>query len=127
MEKFLPDRSDVDPGEPLSVEDQHFLDDYARRLDRILADIGTHPETKVSGILHHLFRPDSWRVILDLRKAEQLVDSGFERQSLEQSSAPSESQLNHEFDLKAAAVTSAVEDFAKFLDRDLSENSTHGT
>ena len=93
----------------LTAEEQQFLEDFGRRLDTMLEKIATEPGPVVGRFLRNLIRADTWRVIVDRRKAESLIEKGMQAKTESASS---------EFDEKMAAIDHSLNDFAAFVTND---------
>lgn len=100
----------------LSPEELAFLDRYADQLDQLVLRVKSNPALGLA-ILRESLRPNAWRVIAGIGKAEALLAKVGRSRSGQFALAQEEAEsLNAEYDRRAAAVQVAIRDFVTFVD-----------
>ena len=123
MEGYSLDNYNNAKQESLSADDQKFIDDYHQKLEGVVARIKDHPDSQVSSILKELTRPDLWKVLLRLRKAERIVDRAAATKKGQIALAEEEAwDMNEEYDRRAKAIQ---DEFAKFENHPNASTSIH--
>jgi hypothetical protein len=73
MENSPRPRAEIDLNYRLTEKERLFLIEYAQRLEALVDKLATQKEAPVRTLLQQLLRPDVWRTLLDLSKAERLT------------------------------------------------------
>lgn len=94
----------------LSDQEAAFLEDYMARLEGVLDQLRAGQNASVRALLKQALRPSAWRVLLELGKAERLVDKA--------SRPPSGGDGGAEYGRRAEAVVQALRELSEYVDRD---------
>jgi len=119
MEQFSfgkAERDGADSRIEISPEEERFLSEYAVKLDSLVEEISAHRGSEIAGLLKQLLRPDAWRVLLNLGKAERLMSKAWQSPRGQAAFAREAAQeVNREYDRRAAAVVKSLRELTEFV------------
>ena len=106
MEKFpIHSAQESTPG--LTEQEIQFLSDYYDRLEKVIAQMHSPDRRGAVNFLRQVVNPDAWHVLINLSKAEVLVDK------MDARTQPYEREL----DARAARLQGAAREFVDFVEQ----------
>ena len=104
------------PDETLTPEDLAFLETYNENLDTAIDRVQEHPSLAM-GILRETIRPELWKVLFNLGKAEGLLEKHNESKTGQEELARDEAEkVNEEYGRRAQAIIDAMKNFTDFVE-----------
>lgn len=105
------------PEEALTPEERAFIDDYMEKLDEAAATFREHPSA-AQGLLRVMVYPEIWHVLLNMSKAEKIVDKDAESKGGQMALAHEEAEaMNEEYDRRASVLSEAIKDMAEYVEK----------
>lgn len=98
----------------LTSEERAFLLEYNDRLDVLVAKLATRQDRPIASFLLQLFRPELWRILINLGRAEKLTDIGLTE--LGGGHTIGDPLLHTEYDRRAMVVQNALREFGSFIE-----------